>query len=84
MDKADDSEASRQVRHEQGVEAVIPSKTNRRKAIPSDNAHDQCRHKVEGFFNQLTHCRRLATRYDKLRRTFLACIHRVATWVMIR
>jgi hypothetical protein len=36
MDKAYDSDAMRQVLHEQGVEAVIPSKTNRLEEIPYD------------------------------------------------
>jgi transposase len=84
MDQADDREAMRPVRHEQGVEAVIPSKTNRIEEIPYDKEQYKCRQKVERFFNKLKHCRRIATRYDKLSRTFLAFIHLVATWMMIR
>jgi transposase len=84
MDKAYDSDAIRQVRHEQGVAAVIPRKTNRLEEIRYDKEQDKSRQKVERFFNKLKHFRRLATRYDKLRRTFLAFIHLVATWMMIR
>ena len=84
MDKAYDSNAIRQVLHEQGVEAVIPSKTNRIEEIPYDKEPYQCRQKVERFFNKLKHFRRIATRYDKLSRTFLAFIHLVATWMMMR
>jgi putative transposase len=84
MDKAYDSDAIRQVLHDQGVEAVIPSKTNRIDEIPYDREQYKCRQKVERFFNKLKHFRRIATRYDKLSRTFLAFIHLVATWMMIR
>jgi transposase len=84
MDKAYDSDTIRQVLHKQGVEAVIPSKTNRIEEIPYDREQYKCRQKVERFFNKLKHFRRIATRYDKLSRTFLAFIHLVATWMMIR
>jgi putative transposase len=84
MDKAYDSDAIRQVLHNQGVEAVIPSKTTRRAAIPYDQEQYKRRQKVERFFNKLKHFRRIAPRYDKLSRTFLAFIHLVATWMMIR
>jgi transposase len=84
MDKAYDSDAIRQELHDRGVEAVIPSKTNRIEEIPYDKEQYKCRQKVERFFNKLKHFRRIATRYDKLSRTFLAFIHLVATWMMIR
>jgi transposase len=84
MDKAYDSDAIRQVLQEQGVEAVIPSKTNRIAELPDDKAQYKVRQKVERFFNKLNHFRRIATRYDQLSRTFLAFIHLVATWIMIR
>jgi transposase len=83
-DQAYDCDAMRQVLHDQGVEAVIPRKTNRIEEIPDETEHDKCRQKVERFFNKLKHFRRIATRYDQLSRTFLAFIHLVATWMMIR
>jgi transposase len=39
---------------------------------------------VERFFNQLKQFRRMATRDEQLRHTFLALIHLVAAWLMIR
>lgn len=84
MDKAYDSDAIRRVLHDQGVEAVVPSKTNRIEEIPYDKEQYKLRQKVERFFNKLKHFRRIATRYDKLSRTFLAFIHLVATWMIIR
>lgn len=84
MDKAYDSDAIRQVLHEQGLEAVIPGKTNRLAEIAYDKEQYKLRQKVERFFNKLKQFRRIATRYDKLDRTFLALIHLVATWIMVR
>jgi putative transposase len=42
------------------------------------------REKVERFFNKMKHFRRIATRYEKLRQTFLAFMQVVALWIMIR
>jgi transposase len=84
MDKAYDSDAIRQVLQNQGVEAVIPSQTNRSAELPYAKAQYKCRQIVERFFNKLKHFRRIATRYDKLSRTLLAFIHLVATWMIIR
>jgi transposase len=84
MEKGYESDAIRQLLAEQGIEAVIPGKTNRPQAIVSDKEQDKLRQKVERFFNKLKQFRRIATRYDKLSRTLLAFIHLVATWIMIR
>ena len=84
MDKAYDSNAIRHMLADQGVEAVIPGKSNRTQEIIYDKEQYKLRQKVERFFNQLKQFRRIATRYDKLGRTFLAFIHLVATWIMIR
>jgi transposase len=84
MDKGYDSDAIRQLLANQGIAAVIPGKTNRRQEIVYDKEQYQLRQQVERFFNKLKQFRRIATRYDKLSRTFLAFIHLVATWIMIR
>ena len=42
------------------------------------------REQVERFFNKLKQFRRIATRYEKLSQTFLAFIHLVAAWIMIK
>jgi transposase len=42
------------------------------------------REKVERFFNNLKQFRRIATRYEKLSQTFLALIHLVAMWIIIK
>jgi transposase len=84
MDKAQDREAMPPVLHEQGEEAVIRRKTNRLEEIPSDQAQYQGRQKVERFSNKLKYFKHILTRYDKLSRTFLAFIHLVATWMILR
>ena len=52
---------------EDGIEAVIPPKANRkvhRSAYDADQY--KLREKVERFFGRLKQFRRIATRYDKL------------------
>jgi transposase len=63
---------------------VIPSKSNRTAALEYDHDLYKVREKVERFLNQLKQFRRIATRYEKLRQTFLALIHLVAAWIIIK
>ena len=84
MDKAYDSNAIRQFLAVQGIEAVIAPKANRIGSIHHDAQKYQLREKVERFFNKLKQFRRIATRDDKLSRTFLAFIHIVSAWIMLR
>ena len=39
---------------------------------------------IERFFNKLKQFRRIATRYDKLRRTFGAALHLVAAFLIAK
>ena len=67
---------------------VVPGregkKTVRRDAHthPATQQKYKLREKVERFFNKLKQFRRIATRYDKLSRTFLAFIHIVNAYVL--
>lgn len=63
------------------TEAVIPPKSNCKVPIAYDVEQDKLRDKVERFFGRLKQFRRIATRYDKLSKTFLAFIHLVAAWL---
>ena len=63
---------------------VIPPKSNRTTAIDYDHDLYKLREKVERFFNNLKQFRRIATRYEKLSQTFLALIHLVAAWLIIK
>ena len=93
MDKAYDSQAIRHFLGMLGIEAVIPPRpapdcsyrgSNRPEARAYDKEKYKWREQVERFFNKLKPFRRIATRYEKLSRTFLAFIHIVSTWMMLR
>jgi transposase len=56
-----------------GCQAVIPSNpTHRQRAYDRHLYKD--RHRIENFFQRIKRFRRVATRYDKLARNFLAFI----------
>ncbi len=71
-DQAYDSQTLVAWLEQQGMEAVIPSRKNRR--IPREYDHHRYgeRHLVECFFNTLKRFRRIFTRYDKLLRNYLS------------
>ncbi len=84
-DKAYDSHAVRQQIKDDGALPVIPSRSNAsRKAHCPKRIYRQ-RHKIENFFCRLKDWRRIATRYDKLARNFLAAASLVAAlyWIML-
>src|SRR5262249_14896049 len=84
MDKGYDSTGIREQLLAQDIVPVIPSKSNRTAAIDYDHDLYTLREKVERFFNKLKQFRRIATRYEKLNQTFLALIHLVAAWLIIK
>ncbi len=78
MDKGYDSDGIREHLIAQDIVPVIPPKSNRRAPRDYDKVLYKLREKVERFFNNLKQFRRIATRYEKLSKTFLALIHLVA------
>jgi len=84
MDKGYDSDGIREHLIAHDIAPVIPSKSNRRAPLDYDKERYKLREKVERFFNNLKQFRRIATRYEKLSQTFLAFIHLVATWMIIK
>jgi transposase len=84
MDKAYDSDQIRAQLTAQAMVPVIPPKSNRTVTYAYDKALYKLREKVERFFNALKQFRRIATRYEKLSQTFLAFIHLVAAWIIIK
>jgi transposase len=84
MDKGYDSNAIRAKLKAQHITPVIPPKQNRKEPIAYDKALYKLREKVERFFNRLKQFRRIATRYDKLGTTYLAFIHVVAAFLVIK
>jgi transposase len=73
-DKAYDTNSFRQLLAERRVEAVIPSVRRRKPLIPHDLLAYRLRNLIERMFGRLKDFRRVATRYDKLARNFLATV----------
>jgi len=83
-DKAYDSDAVVAAAKRQGAEAVIPSKKNRKVVREHDKHIYKERKKVEWFINLLKQYRRVATRYEKTGRNFLAFVHVASVMVLLR
>jgi transposase len=71
-DRGYDADHLRKLLADQGAEAVIPSTTSRRAPIPYDTVAYRDRNRVERMWCRLKDFRRVATRYDKLARNYLA------------
>jgi transposase len=71
-DKGFDCDELRALVHRLGGASCIPPRSNRLDPLPWDPAIYRARHKVENFFARLKRDRGIATRYDKLAKTFLA------------
>jgi transposase len=84
-DKAYDSKTVRQTIKDDGAVPVIPSRSNAVKKARCPKRIYRQRHKIENFFCRIKDWRRLATRFDKLARNFLAAICMVAAlyWAML-
>jgi transposase len=66
------------------AQAVIPSHPSRAKKLPLDTHIYKERHLVECCFNKLKHFRRIATRYEKTARNFIAMILAAAIVLWLR
>ena len=73
-DRGYDADAIREEIAKADVEAVIPAKSNRHTPIPHDRAKYKWRNLVERLFNKLKNWRRVATRYDKTRESYLGFV----------
>lgn len=71
-DKAYDTNSLRALLAANGIEPVIPSIRRRKPLIPYDVRAYRERNLIERMFCRLKDFRRVATRYDKLARNFLA------------
>jgi transposase len=67
-----------------GAVAVIPNNPSRAKKLDLDKALYKERHLVECCFSKLKQFRRVATRYEKTARNFLAIVTIAATILWIR
>ena len=82
-DKGYDADAIREELANADVEAVIPAKSNRRDPIPHDREKYRWRNLVERLFNKLKNWRRIATRYDKTKESYLGFVNLVSAlqWI---
>ncbi len=78
-DKGYDGDWFRDALTERGTAPCIPSKSNRKVAIPHDPVLYRERHKVEIMFGRLKDWRRIHTRYDRCAHTFMSAIALAAT-----
>jgi transposase len=84
-DRAYDSAELRQWLYERGTKPVIPNKSNRKQPFRFDGKFHKRRHRIENAFCRIKDFRRIATRYDRLARNFLAPICLVAAivwWIL--
>jgi transposase len=84
MDKAYDADRIRERLSYDGVQAVIPPIPTRARKLPYDHSRYRERNCIERFFNKVKHFRRIATRYDKLAKTFFAALCIVSAFILIR
>ena len=73
-DKGYDADAIRQELAKADVEAVIPTKSNRRIPIPHDREKYRWRNLVERLFSKLKNWRQVAARYDKAKGSYLGFV----------
>jgi transposase len=84
LDKGYDADRIRERLAVDGIEPVIPPISTRCKKLHYDRALYRERNRVERFFNKLKQFRRMATRYDKLQKTFAAALHLVAAFLIAK
>jgi len=82
-DKGYDSDAFVDMITAQGGQAVIPPRSNRLNPRTFDRHLYRNRNLIERFFARIKQFRRIATRYDKLAKSFLSFVHLACTFVWL-
>ena len=83
-DKGYDSDAIRDSLHDAGVRPVIPPRSNRKTPIRWNRQLYRQRNRIERMIGHLKINRAIATRYDKLARSFLDMLHLAALRRLLR
>jgi transposase len=67
---------------DRGTKPVIPNRSNRKLPFRFSKRFYRERHRIENAFSRLKDFRRIATRYDKLARNYLAsvCLAAALVW----
>jgi transposase len=83
-DRAYDTDAIRAWCAEHGIEAVIPSKRNRKAPIPHDSERYKARHRVENLFCRTKDYTRIALRKCKTSRSYAGFVSLAFTLINIQ
>ena len=83
-DRGYDARAIIELVESNGGRAHIPTCRDRKVQRSVDHALYRQRNLIERFFNKLKHFRRIATRYDKTARNFLAAVMHAASRLWMR
>jgi transposase len=65
------------------MKPVIPSNPTRKVLSRYNKRLYRIRYRIECFFHNLKRCRRIATRYEKTGRNYLALVHLAAALVWL-
>jgi len=84
LDRGYDADRIRQRLSLDGIEPVIPPINTRSKKLYYDKVLYRGRNRIERLINKLKHFRRIATRYDKLAKTFFASLCLVSSFILLR
>jgi transposase len=83
-DKGYDSKAVVEAIEAKGPEAVIPTLSTRQEQRDIDRERYKDRNLAERFWHKVEQFRRVATRYEKTARNFLAFVHIASIMVLLR
>ena len=82
-DRGYDADWIRTLATEKGAWANIPPRSNRNDPICFPYLY-RARNQVERFFNKIKHCRRVATRYDRLAANYPAFVQLTSIRLWLR
>ena len=82
-EKAHDAQERVDRLEQNGIEVVIPLKSNGKEVRKVDSEKYRCRHLIENFFAKLYQYRGIATHYYKRACAFLVGIHLVAAMIWL-
>ena len=83
-DKGYDSKRLVRAIRARGAEALIPALSSRKEQRPYDKDRYKYRNLAERFWSKVKQYRRVATRYEKTGRNFLAFVHVASIMVLLK
>ena len=83
-DKGYDSQAFVDYLAKEGIDALIPSRSNAKHPRTYDKVVYKERHLIECFFGKIKHYRRVFSRFDKKAQNFLSFLHFVSVLLWTR